>query len=472
MQSYNKVLVIDDDEFARIALHELLLENSFECDSFNDPIEALNQVTNSNIYSAIISDVRMKNLNGIELLKEVKKVNSEIPVILITGYEDIKIVIEALRIGAYDFLQKPFDNDYLIAILTRAIEQYNLTIQNKNLKKNIVEKENYIKSLEKTLEEIKATNASYDLLIGNSPAIKKVFEIIKIASSTEANVLITGESGTGKELVAMAIHNSSLRKDNKFMPVNCAAIPENLLESELFGYEAGAFTGATRRKIGKFEFADGGTLFLDEIGDLSPNLQVKLLRVLQDKSITRLGSNQSIFFNVRIITATNKDLIKLIAEGSFREDIYYRLNIINIHIPPLRERKEDILLLTMYFINRFNLLYNKKIKNVSQNFYNFLINNYWKGNVRELENTLERMVIVSNDEILEVPNDISFFNPNIGETIHPENSSLRESLNFYEKNLIINCLDKNKGNVLKTSTDLKIGLKTLYRKIKEYNITH
>ena len=271
---------------------------------------------------------------------------------------------------------------------------------------NISEKEAKIKSLEKSLDDIKMKDYSFGELIGKSSKMKNIFELIKNASNTEANVLITGESGTGKELIAKAVHEYSNRKNSIFVPINCGALPENLIESELFGFEAGAFTGATKRKIGKFEYSDGGTLFLDEIGELSPSLQVKLLRVLQDKIITRIGGNSEIKVDVRIIAATNREISRMINEGKFREDLFYRLNVIPIHLPPLRDRKEDIVLLTMHFINQFNILYGKNIKTISNSLYNYLTTNYWKGNVRELENIIERSVVLAKGEVLEYSNAI------------------------------------------------------------------
>ena len=339
--------------------------------------------------------------------------------------------------------------------------------------KSISDKENKIKSLEYTLKDIENKGLYFDKIIGKSKNTKLIFDLIKDASITDANVLITGESGTGKELVAKAIHNNSNRKDFNFVPVNCGAIPENLIESELFGYEAGAFTGATKKKIGKFEYATGGTLFLDEIAELPINLQVKLLRAVQDKEITRLGGNEPINVDVRIIAATNQNLTALIEKGSFREDLFYRMNVISIHLPPLRERKEDIILLTMHFIDKYNKLYNKQINGITPEFFEYISNNSWKGNIRELENMIERYVVLSKTNVLEFNNDTD---TQANDTIIQETSginlnlSLQENIESYENAIIKKALEKNAGQISKTADTLKITVRTLYNKMKKYDI--
>ena len=359
--------------------------------------------------------------------------------------------------------------------------------------KDINEKSQKIIALEKDLKNLKWYRNTYNEIIGEHTSMKAVFNQIKNAAATDASVLITGESGTGKELVAKAIHNNSIKKKNKFVAINCGALPENLIESELFGYEKGAFSGAIKRKIGRFEYADGGTLLLDEIGELPINIQSKLLRVLQDKEVTPLGGNKSKKINVRIIAATNRDLYKMIDERRFREDLFYRINVIPIHIPPLRERKGDIYLLATYFLYKYNLLYNKNIKEMSKRFQDYINENIWKGNIRELENFIERTVIQTKDRILDLIEEIdqnnnktipkasinNKKNVNVQDLENRDtdnnktiftNYSLKYNIEKLEKELIKKVYKKNEGNAKKAAEELKISLRNYYYKLEKYSI--
>ena len=362
-----------------------------------------------------------------------------------------------------------YDKDYIectITNVTNVVESYDNDISNK---------EKIIQSLRENLGKIETSDYYFHGMIGKSNKMKKIFSIIKSTAKTDANVLITGESGTGKELVANAIHKCSNRNNERFVAINCGAIPENLMESELFGYEKGAFTGSVSRNIGKFEYATSGTIFLDEIGDLSINLQVKLLRVLQERKVTRIGSNKSIDIDIRIIAATNKNLVQMIKDGTFREDLFYRLNVIPIELPSLRERKEDIPILVTHFINRYNSIYKKNISEITEAFYNDLNENDWKGNIRELENYIERQIVFSDSNKLD-------FRPkredmNIVKNIFDNSStelniklSLDDYLESIEKRLISNNLKKNNRNIKDTAKSLGIKEKALYYKISKYSL--
>ncbi len=475
MEITSRIMIIDDDKDVLKAMKRLLQEHSILAETFNNPLAAIEHLKEDSDYHTIITDVRMDSMTGLEVLKEVKSLKLDIPVILITAYGNMDMVIEALREGAYDFIQKPIGKESLLASVNRAIERHNLMEENRTLTQSISEKEEKIRSLEKTLDEIEAHDYSFEKMIGKSNKMQVVYNLIRDVSDTDANILITGETGTGKEMVARAIHVNSNRKSKKFVPVNCGALPENLIESELFGFEAGAFTGAVKRKIGKFEYASGGTLFLDEIGELPLSLQVKILRVLQERSITRLGGNETIKVDVRIITATNRNLNKLIKQEKFREDLFYRLNVINIHLPPLRERKEDIILLTMSFIEEYNKLYKKNVKYISDDMYQYLMSNDWSGNVRELKNIIERSIVLSKSDTLEysrsaINNGVVKNNGYLDIERHGEDLTLQTNLENLERELILKAINRRDGNIQRASRELDIAVRTLYKKIQKYNI--
>ncbi|HBY57866.1 MAG TPA: two-component system response regulator [Candidatus Atribacteria bacterium] len=438
-----KILVVDDEQNIRRMLVRVLSSEGFIVKEAINGLETLKKLEEEN-YSLILLDLRMPGLNGIETLRKIKEYDLNLPIIMMSAYGSITEAVEAMKLGAIDYLIKPFDIEELKIIVERAIRQYELKVE------NIYYRE----------EEEKRFN--FEEIIGKSNSIKRVLEMIENVSSTPATVLITGESGTGKELIARAIHKNSLRKDGPFVVVNCAAFSLNLLESELFGHEKGAFTGAISRRIGRFEMAHGGTIFLDEIGEMDLSIQTKLLRVLQEKEFERVGSSKSIKVDARILTATNKDLKREVEERRFREDLFYRINVFNIDVPPLRERKEDIPLLVEHFINKYNKILNKRVKKVSAKAMDFLLDYNYPGNIRELENIIERSIIMVKDEII----DENYFN-----FIEPERKFEKKgTLKDVEKELIIKYLIQNKGNRTKTAEILGISRRSLLDKIKKYQI--
>lgn len=438
-----KILVIDDEQNIRKMLTRVLSPEGFIVKEANNGLEALKRLQEEN-YSLVLLDLKMPGLNGIETLKEIRENDLNLPVIMMSAYGSIPEAVEAMKLGALDYLIKPFDIEELKIIIKRAIKQYELEVE------NIYYRE----------EEEKRFN--FDEIIGKSNSVNKVLEMVKNVSPTPATVLITGESGTGKELIARAIHKNSLRKNSPFVVVNCVAFSPNLLESELFGHEKGSFTGAIAKRIGRFEMANGGTIFLDEIGEMDLTIQTKLLRVLQEREFERVGSSRTIKVDVRILSATNKDLKKEIEERRFREDLFYRLNVFNVDVPPLRERKEDIPLIVEHLTGKYNKILNKKVKKVSAKAMELLLDYNYPGNIRELENIIERSMIMAKDEII----DEKYFNFISKEEYIEKKGTLKET----EKELIIKYLIQNKGNRTKTAEILGISRRSLQNKIKEYQI--
>jgi DNA-binding NtrC family response regulator len=406
-------------------------------------LEALKRLEEEN-YSLVLLDLRMPVLNGIDTLKKIREYDINLPVIMMSAYGSISEAVEAMKLGALDYLIKPFDIDELKIIVDRAIKEYALKVE------NIYYRE----------EEEKRFN--FEEIIGKSNSINRVLEMVKNVAPTPATVLVTGESGTGKELIARAIHKNSLYKNGPFVVVNCVAFSSNLLESELFGHEKGSFTGAIAKRIGRFEMANGGTIFLDEIGEMDLTIQTKLLRVLQEKEFERVGSSRSIKVDVRILSATNKDLKKEVEERRFREDLFYRLNVFNVDVPPLRERKEDIPLIVEHLIGKYNKILNKKVKKVSVKAMELLLDYNYPGNIRELENIIERSMIMAKDEII----DEKYFNFIKKETSIKKKGTLKDT----EKELIIKYLIQNNANRTKTAEILGISRRSLQNKIKEYKI--
>jgi len=438
-----KILVIDDEQNIRRMLARVLSSEGFIVKEAINGLEALKRLEEEN-YSLVLLDLKMPGLNGIETLKKIRKNDLNLPVIMMSAYGSILEAVEAMKLGALDYLIKPFDIEELKILIKRAIKQYELEVE------NIYYRE----------EEEKRFN--FDEIIGKSSTINKVLEMVKNVSPTTATVLITGESGTGKELIARAIHKNSLPKNGPFVVVNCVAFSPNLLESELFGHEKGSFTGAIAKRIGRFEMANGGTIFLDEIGEMDLSIQTKLLRVLQEKEFERVGSSKSIKVDVRILSATNKDLKKEVEERRFREDLFYRLNVFNVDVPPLRERKEDVPLIVEHLIGKYNKILNKKVKKVSLKAMELLLDYNYPGNIRELENIIERSMIMAKDEII----DEKYFNFIHKETYIEKKGTLKEA----EKELIIKYLIQNKGNRTKTAEILGISRRSLQNKIKEFQI--
>lgn len=377
----NTILVIDDEKSMRDFLAIMLKREGYQVNVAEDGKAAF-QAINKNVFDVVISDIRLPDMNGIEILKHCKKVSPETDFILITAYASTETAVEAVKIGAADYIYKPFDIDEMKIILRRCISKKQLERENVYLKK----------SVERQFQ--------FENIIGASPKMQLIFELIRKISGTNSTILISGESGTGKELVAKAIHYNSLRKDNAFVSINCGAMPENLLESELFGHVKGAFTGAIQNKKGLFEVADRGTLLLDEIGEMSQGMQVKLLRALQEKRIRPVGGTEEIPIDVRVIAATNQDLQKAVEEGKVREDLFYRVNVIPIKIPPLRERKEDIRLLGEHFVRKYSHEMGKPVNRMSLEAMKYLENYDWPGNVRELENAIERAIALEASDTI------------------------------------------------------------------------
>lgn len=420
MTDVKPVILAVDDEADMLETYRSILSKKFNLLTAASGSAAL-EALKDNPVSLILLDMKMARMNGLEVLKQIKEQETEPEVIVITASREVATAVEAMKLGALDYITKPFDVKELLVIIEKALEKRALIKENLYLK-----------------EALKEANAYCDL-IGKTAGMKKLFETIERVAPADSTILICGESGTGKELVARAIHIKSKRAHKPFITVNCAAIPENLLESELFGHERGAFTGALERKLGKFELADEGTLFLDEIGCMAAPMQAKLLRVLEDKIIERVGSEKGIPINVRIISATNIDFKKAIDEGSFRHDLYYRLNVIPIDLIPLRERKEDIPLFIQYFLDKFNKDLNKKVKGFSTGALQVLMDYDWPGNVRELQNLIERAVVLSTGRIV-MEEELPFSSVTKIGTVTQDAGLLKKSLLEHEKQLILKAL--------------------------------
>ena len=438
-----KILIVDDEQIVRDSLTHWFEEDGYQVSSAADAFDVLKDLQPGK-YDIMLVDIKMPKMSGLELLEKVKEIDPDCIVIIITAYASVPSAVQALKNGAFDYVTKPIDPDELSHLIKNAIKQ-------KALKKENI-------ALRTSIDEM----FSFEGLIGESPEMKKVFELIKIVAPQDTTVMIRGESGTGKELIARAIHMNSPRKYYPIIPVNCGAFTETLLESELFGHEKGAFTGAQYRRKGKIEMANGGTLFLDEVGSVSPKMQVELLRVLESKQFTRVGGSEIVKVDFRLISATNENLEKLVEEGRFREDLYYRLNVFTIYIPPLRERRSDIPILANHFVQKFARQMNKPILKISDEAMEILLNHSWPGNVRELENAIERAMVVGNPPEIK-PSDLPFH-------IEKVNSYESDSLEEIEKNHIQRVLKKYDWNISKAATALNIDRVTLYNKIKKYGL--
>ena len=445
------ILIVDDEKSIRETLKIIFNNLNYKVFTAQDGFEAIN-ILKSNIIDIMVTDLRMPGMDGIELMKKVLEIDSSIETIFISAYADIKAAVKVVKMGAFDYIEKSFSTDELIFTIEKAIELRKLKEENRSLRRRIEGKYNY------------------DGLIAKSEAMQKIIDMVSRVANSKANILLTGESGVGKDVVADYIHKRSNRAENNFVVINCGAIPDNLIESELFGHEKGSYTGADRMSKGKFELADKGTIFLDEIGELPLHAQVKFLRVLQEKQIYRIGSEKSISVDVRIIAATNKNLSEEVEKGNFREDLYYRLNVVNLEIPPLRDRRDDILVLAEYFLIEFSKEYNKKIKYFEVEALNYLMDYEWRGNVRELKNVIERSVLVANDEdeLLYkkyLPKEIT------GSDLNDNTKDNREkTLADYEKMIIENTLKRYEGNKTKAAEVLGIKRQTLYNKLKDYSL--
>lgn len=443
------ILLVEDDRTTRDGIAKYL-RPKYDVTVAEDGARALNILSKSN-FSLVISDIRMPGVDGMEVLKRTLEMEPPPPCVLITAYATVEMAVEAMKTGAYDFVSKPVNLDRLELVALRAIESRRLIEENELLRQRLDEK------------------YGFGSIIGNSSKIHGVLEEVKQIAPARSTVLITGESGTGKELIAQAIHNLSRRK-GPFVAVHCAALPANLLESELFGHERGAFTGATEQRKGRFEVADGGTIFLDEIGEIDLSVQVKLLRVLETRTFERIGGNEPFTTDARIVVATNRDLKEMVAKGSFREDLFYRLDVINIHLPPLRDRQEDIPLLMKHYVDLFAKENGKRVEGVADDAVDILCSYGWPGNIRELRNCVERMVVLSKEPILGATNIPHF----IREKVSPALASLApaNSLNLEhnERRLIDQALSETSGNRTLAAERLGISRRTLHRKLNEYKI--
>jgi two-component system response regulator AtoC len=457
-QKRNTILVIDDDPGLRKSLSAFLKKNGYEIISGENGEQGL-QLLKNNEVDLVLLDIRMPGMDGITVLKEIKKLSPYLNVIIITGFATVETAVEAMKEGAVDYITKPFDLYELKDKIEKYIGQEYLVIKNR------VEK-----------EKDEQNRSRFNDTIGKSKEMQEIYQLIDKISSSDVTVLILGESGVGKEMVARSIYENSLRSKAPFVKLNCAAIPEHLLESELFGYEKGAFTGASQQKKGLFELANEGTIFLDEIGDMSLTTQSKILRILQEGEFQRVGGVKTLKANVRIIAATNIDIQEAINQGKFREDLYYRLNVVRITIPPLRKRIEDIPLLTQEFINSYNQKYGKQISRVTPEAMHLLMTYNWPGNVRELKNVCEQVVVLNETDVItadDLPEEIKRINldTSYGDSSNQTLKDITRNLTIeIEKKIILDTLEETGWNRNETAEKLGITTRTLYNKIKEYEL--
>ncbi len=447
--SKQTILIVDDEVKVSQLLYKVLGKEGFITLSANSGKEALDLIDRHKV-DLVISDINMPGMTGVELLKRIRDLDSSIKVILITAYATLETAIEAIRMGASDYITKPFDIDEIIQTVKKCLTALDIA----NVEPSISLRDGVTDSL----------------IISKNPAMLEIINLIRQVAETKSTVMIHGETGTGKELVAQALHNLSSRKDKPFIKTNCAAIPETLLESELFGYERGAFTGAVSRKPGRFELAEGGSIFLDEIGDMPMSLQAKLLRVIQEKEFERLGGLRPIKFDVRIITATNKDLEALVKEGTFRDDLFYRLNVVPISLPPLRKRKEDINFLIDHFLAKSAAISQRPVKRILQETRDLLQEYPWPGNIRELENIIERCVVVSRNDCLitaDLPEKIRCYTGDCQQMLE---SDLDQAIDKVEIQAIQKALKNCQGNRTKAAEQLGISRRSLHRKISKYGL--
>ncbi|MBN1408732.1 MAG: sigma-54-dependent Fis family transcriptional regulator [Calditrichaceae bacterium] len=450
----SKVLIVDDEIDSLELMQELFESKGYISDTATNGVEAINKIKLQEP-DIVLTDIRMPEMDGMQLLNFLIKDHPNIPVIMITAHGTVEAAVEAMRIGAKDYILKPIRLDEILAKVER-ITQLNSLIK---------ENEYLLNRLQQTYD--------FTNMIGKTDKVQELFKLVKDVAATNTTVLIRGESGTGKELIANAIHYNSTRVKRPFVKVNCGVLAESLLESELFGHVRGAFTGAIKDKIGRFELANGGTLFLDEIGDISLNMQLKLLRVLQEGEFERVGGTETLKVDVRIIAATNKDLERAMDEGKFRQDLYYRLNVIPIEVPPLRERKDDIKYLIYYFMEKFNKIYGKNISEIDPKAMTLMENYQYPGNIRELENLIERIVVLDKRGSIKTPNLPAYIRAAEPEEVD-EDVDLEKGLSYlvenYERKIIINALEKNGFNKFQTARQLQMNRSTFLSKLKKYGI--
>ncbi|WP_291632505.1 sigma-54 dependent transcriptional regulator [Clostridium sp.] len=450
MSKYS-ILIVDDEENVRRLLQKIFIKENYITHIASNADEALHIIDTFQV-DVVITDIKMPGISGIELLTKIREIDTAIQVIVITAFATLDTAIDALKMGAKDYITKPFNLEDIVLSVKKIIQ----SIDNTDI-----------------IDSHSTTNVDniHKSLWSESTSMRKIIDMISCVADTKSTVMIYGETGTGKELAAHSLHYLSSRKDKPFIKVNCAAIPDSLLDSELFGYDKGAFTGAAVKKPGKFELANGGSIFLDEIGDISPNEQVKLLRVIQEREIEHLGGIKSIKIDVRIIAATNKNLEELVKKKLFREDLYYRLNVVPINLPPLRERKEDILMLANNFLSKASVISGREKKQITEDALKYLINFNWPGNIRELENIIERCVVVTSKQII-TENDLPSYitNYNSLSSIDKQYYPLDTVIDHAEKEVLIRALKQCKGNRTKASVLLGISRRSLHRKILKYTI--
>ncbi len=448
------VLVVDDEENMRSMLSDILVKEGYDVSSSPDGQAALEEVQDRS-YDFILCDIKMPRLDGLGLLRALQEQVVDSTIIMMSAYGTIDTAVEAMKLGAYDYISKPFKTDEIVLTLLKAEERERLKKENIKLRQEI------------------SKEYSFENIVSGSEKMHRVFELITKIADYKSTVLIQGDSGTGKELVARAIHQNSSRKGKPFVAINCGAIPENLLESELFGHVKGAFTDAHRTKTGLFEEANGGTLFLDEIGELPLLLQVKLLRVLQDEEVRRVGDIKAVKVDVRVIAATTRDLAREVEAGRFRDDLYYRLNVLPIQLPPLKDRREDIPILAEHFVKKFNQRLGLEVKMITQDALDFLMNFDWHGNVRQLENTIERAMVLSNSDEIDIdalPGEVKGISEDGKLVFNGNELSIKKATRILEADLIRKALKKTKGNRTHAAKILEISHRALLYKIKEYNL--
>lgn len=446
-----RILVVDDEDIIRESLSYVLRKEGYDVKEARNGKVAYDLIFKES-FDLVITDLEMPEMKGIQLLEEIKNLDIHTVVVVVTAYGSLDTAIAALRSGASDYILKPVEFDEMLIKIKRLLEMKNLLIENRVLRKEI------------------QREYDFENIIGNSQPIKRVYDMIETVADTDSTVLITGKSGTGKELVARSLHFKSKRKNKPFIAINCGAISENLIESELFGHKKGSFTGAISDKEGLMKAAEGGTLFLDEISELPLQLQVKFLRALQEKEYTPVGTTLSLPVNVRFIASSNRILKDEIAVGKFREDLFYRLNVIEINLPSLKEREEDIPLLADHFLDKYRKEMNKNIKGIDSDAIRALMNYEWRGEIRELENVIERAVIFCRSDFISLKDLPVGFKPNDAPVNLSGRMTLDDAIRRYERDLIMKTLEDNKFNKEKTADDLQVGLSTLYRKLKELDI--
>lgn len=439
----NHVIVIDDEEMIRDSLTQLLTIEGYQVQSFSDPISALNKLSRR-FNGIVLSDINMPKMDGLALLEQVKAFDSELPVIFLTGFADVSVAVKAMQMGAYDLFEKPL-TEQLLDCLARACDKRALVMENRALKL-----------------AVEKTSAPGVRILGDTPQMQKMMHLLNTVIDTPADVMIEGETGTGKELVARYLHDQSNRSNCNFVAINCGAVPEQLIESELFGAASGAYTGATQSRQGKFEFAQGGTVFLDEIESTPMSLQIKLLRVLEERKVTPVGENNAVDLDIRIVAATKVDLLKLVDLGEFRADLYYRLNLVKVSIPALRDRKADIPLLFKHFSSIAATRFHKPPAPLNSNAQQYLMQYDWPGNVRELRNQAERAVLLGVE--------LAFTELNTNHTALPLDLSLAEKVSFYEQSLLEEALERHQGSIKDTMNTLQLARKTLYDKMNKYGL--